>query len=60
MFEVMFTESALGDLRFLKKAQQNIIVDAIREQLRNEPVLQTRNRKPLDPNDLSAWEMRIG
>jgi mRNA-degrading endonuclease RelE of RelBE toxin-antitoxin system len=60
MFEIVFTESAFDDLRFLKKAEQNVVVDAIEDQLTKEPLVQTRNRKPLRPNNLSSWEARVG
>ncbi len=60
MFEVVFTDSAVADLRFLKKAAQNVVLDAIEQQLATEPLTPTRNRKPLRPNDLSAWEARVG
>src|SRR5262245_24232566 len=60
MFEVVFTESAVADLRFLKKAPQNVVLDAIEQQLTKEPLVETRNRKPLRPNDLSSWEARVG
>ena len=36
------------------------ILDAIAQQLPNEPLTATRHRKPLRPNDLSAWELRVG
>ena len=26
----------------------------------HEPLVETRHRKPLRPNDLSAWELRVG
>src|SRR5262249_9305027 len=60
MFEVVFTESALDDLRFFKKREQNIILKAVEQQLTTEPLMETRNRKPLRPNDLSEWEVRVG
>src|ERR1700694_3609601 len=60
MFEIVFTESAVADVRFLKKTEQNIVLDAIEQQLAQEPLVQTRNRKPLRPNDLSSWEARVG
>jgi mRNA-degrading endonuclease RelE of RelBE toxin-antitoxin system len=60
MFEVVFTESAWEDLRVLKKGAQNAVLDAIEQQLTTDPLTQTRNRKPLRPNDLSTWEMRVG
>jgi mRNA-degrading endonuclease RelE of RelBE toxin-antitoxin system len=60
MFEVLFIQSALDDLRFLRKNDQNALLDAIDQQLVSEPLTQTRNRKPLRPNDLATWEMRVG
>jgi mRNA-degrading endonuclease RelE of RelBE toxin-antitoxin system len=60
MFEIVFTESALADMGFLKKTDQKVVLDAIEQQLTKEPLVQTRNRRPLRPNDLSAWEVRVG
>ncbi len=60
MFEVVFTESAMDDLRVLKNTEQNVVLDAIEQKLAKEPLVQTRNRKPLRPNDLSSWEARVG
>jgi mRNA-degrading endonuclease RelE of RelBE toxin-antitoxin system len=60
MYEVSFTESALEDLRYLKKTDRNVVLDAIELQLTAEPLTETRNRKPLRPNDLSSWEVRVG
>jgi mRNA-degrading endonuclease RelE of RelBE toxin-antitoxin system len=60
MFELVFTESAIGDLRYLSKADQNLILDTVEQQLLQEPLTVTRNRKPLHPNDISTWELRIG
>jgi mRNA-degrading endonuclease RelE of RelBE toxin-antitoxin system len=47
MYEVVLTESALEDLRYLKKTDRNVVLDAIVRQLTAEPVTETRNRKPL-------------
>ena len=60
MFDVSFTQSALDDLRHLEKASQVVVLAAIERQLPAEPLKQTRNRKPLKPNDLSQWELRVG
>jgi mRNA-degrading endonuclease RelE of RelBE toxin-antitoxin system len=60
MFELLFTESALKDLRFFRRNEQSIILAAIEQQLLGQPLTQTRNRKPLRPNDLSTWEVRVG
>jgi mRNA-degrading endonuclease RelE of RelBE toxin-antitoxin system len=59
MFEVVFTPSALDDLGFFKKAEQRVILDAVEEQLTAQPLVETRNRKPLRPNDFSSWELRV-
>jgi mRNA-degrading endonuclease RelE of RelBE toxin-antitoxin system len=59
MHEVEFTESAIEDLRRLRKHEQGMVVDAIERQLVHEPLTETRNRKPLRPNDLSQWELRV-
>ena len=55
-----WTESALNDLSYFKKHEQTLIVDQIEIQLLYEPVTETRNRKPLEPNALGEWELRIG
>ncbi len=39
---------------------RGIVLDAIKVQLRHEPVRETRNRKPLRPNPLAPWELRAG
>jgi mRNA-degrading endonuclease RelE of RelBE toxin-antitoxin system len=59
MHIVEFTESAIEDLRCLRKHEQGIIVDSIEQQLVHEPITETRNRKPLRPNNLSQWELRV-
>lgn len=32
----------------------------IDEQLSHEPTVETRNRRPMRPNPLAPWELRIG
>lgn len=58
-FTIEFTEEALDSLRFLRKHEQAVVLDAIASQLASEPVTETRNRKPLRPNELSQWELRV-
>jgi mRNA-degrading endonuclease RelE of RelBE toxin-antitoxin system len=59
MFELIFSDSALDDLRYFKKNEQIIILETIARQLVPDPLTPTRNRKQLRPNDLARWEMRI-
>lgn len=37
-----------------------MIFDAVEEQLSYQPAVETRNRKPMRPNPLAPWELRIG
>lgn len=60
MFRIEITEEASEDLRCLKKFEQRLILEAIELQLAAEPLFETRHRKPLRPNELSTWELRIG
>jgi mRNA-degrading endonuclease RelE of RelBE toxin-antitoxin system len=60
MLDLQITESALEDLEYLKKFEQALILDEIENQLPREPLNPTNRRKPLRPNDLSEWEMKVG
>jgi mRNA-degrading endonuclease RelE of RelBE toxin-antitoxin system len=60
MFVLDYTDSALEDLAYFRKYEQTLILDGVDRQLQHEPNKETRNRKVLDPNNLSQWELRIG
>jgi mRNA-degrading endonuclease RelE of RelBE toxin-antitoxin system len=36
------------------------VLNAVDEQLQHEPAVETRNRKPMRPNPLAPWELRVG
>lgn len=36
------------------------MLDAVDEQLSDQPDVETRHRKPLRPNPVAPWEFRIG
>ena len=36
------------------------MLDEVDEQLAHEPTVETRNRKPMRPNPIAPWELRIG
>jgi mRNA-degrading endonuclease RelE of RelBE toxin-antitoxin system len=59
-FEIAFTRTAADHVRSYRKYEQQIILDAIDQQLAHEPTTETRNRKRLSENELSDWEMRVG
>ena len=46
-FEINFTHIAATHVRAYRKFEQQIILDAIEEQLRHEPMTETRQRKRL-------------
>lgn len=60
MYEIDFTRIALDDLHFFRKFEQNLILDAIDQQLRHEPTTETGNRFRRDPPEISEWELRVG
>jgi hypothetical protein len=35
-------------------------LDAVDEQLAHQPTVETRNRKPMRPNPVAPWELRVG
>jgi mRNA-degrading endonuclease RelE of RelBE toxin-antitoxin system len=37
-----------------------IVLSAVESQLAHQPDVETQNRKPLRPNPLAPWELRIG
>jgi mRNA-degrading endonuclease RelE of RelBE toxin-antitoxin system len=59
VFEINFTPIAATYVRAYRKFEQQIILDAIEEQLRYEPMTETRQRKRLGENPLSDWELRV-
>jgi mRNA-degrading endonuclease RelE of RelBE toxin-antitoxin system len=59
-YKIRFTESAEEHFAQLTARQQVILLDAVKVQLRYEPLRETRNRKPLRPNPLAPWELRVG
>lgn len=60
MFKIELTENASDDLRFLRKSDRRHIVAEMERYLSSEPLAPTLRRKPLRPNPLAEWELRIG
>jgi mRNA-degrading endonuclease RelE of RelBE toxin-antitoxin system len=59
-FAISFTRTAAEHVRSYRKYEQQIILDAIDEQLSHEPTIETRNRKRLGEIEWSDWELRVG
>jgi len=47
-------------LRVLTTRQQSIVLEGVDTKLKHQPTLETRNRKPMRPNPLASWELRLG
>jgi len=60
MYEIEFSDEAMGDLKWFKKHEQNEVFDCIETNLQYEPTVETRNRKRLRPNETTEWELRVG
>jgi len=59
-FEIEYSPDAEDHLKELTARQRVIVLDKIDEQLTSQPDVETRNRKPMRPNPVAPWELRIG
>jgi len=59
-YRIEYSPEAEDHLRALTARERSIVLDAVEEQLVHEPTLETRNRKPMRPNPLAPWELRLG
>ena len=59
-FRVEFSPEAREHIQGLTARQRSIVLQGIRGQLQSQPTTETRNRKPLRPESLAEWELRIG
>ncbi len=44
----------------LTPRQQSTLLEAVERRLADSPAIETRNRKPMRPNPVAPWELRIG
>ena len=59
-YRIEVTEDAKIDLATYAAFERKIIVSGIREQLTEQPGLETKNRKVLRENPIATWELRVG
>jgi len=59
-YRVEYSPEAVDHLRLLTARQRAIVLDAVDEQLAHDPTVGTHQRKPMRPNPLAPWELRIG
>ena len=59
-YRIEYSPETEEQLQSLSKRQQVLVLDTVEKQLQFEPDIETKNRKPMRPNPLAPWELRIG
>ncbi len=59
-YPIEIARSVVAQLEALSGAERARVLDGIERQLAHEPLRETRNRKPLRPNPIAPWELRLG
>jgi mRNA-degrading endonuclease RelE of RelBE toxin-antitoxin system len=59
-YRIEYSPDADEHLRTLSARHQSIVLDEVDKQLVHQPTVETKNRKPMRPNPLAPWELRIG
>ena len=59
-FEIEYSPDAEDHFCALTARQRTTVLDEIDGQLQHQPDVETRNRKPMRPNPVAPWELRIG
>ncbi|MBI2907014.1 MAG: hypothetical protein HYX92_05100 [Chloroflexi bacterium] len=60
MYRIEYSPDAEDHLRRLTAKEQRTVLDRVDKLLVHEPTTETRNRKPMRPNPVAPWELRIG
>ena len=58
-YRIECSPEAEDHLRALTARERSIVLDTVEEQLVHEPNVETKNRKPMRPNPVAPWELRI-
>ena len=59
-YAVEFAQSVEDHFRALTARDRRIVLAAINRRLLDEPLTEARHRKPLRPNPIAPWELRVG
>ena len=59
-YRIEYSPDAEDHLRGLTARQQAIVLDTVDVRLVHQPTVETKNRKPMRPNPIAPWELRIG
>ena len=58
-YTIAFTHGAREDLRYHRKHEQVLVVDAVTEKLTHQPGVETKHRKPMRGGAIACWELRV-
>ncbi|MBI2358003.1 MAG: type II toxin-antitoxin system RelE/ParE family toxin [Deltaproteobacteria bacterium] len=56
---IEYSPESEDHLQGLTARQRKTVLDTVDRQLLHEPTTETRNRKPMRPNPVAPWELRI-
>jgi mRNA-degrading endonuclease RelE of RelBE toxin-antitoxin system len=59
-YRIEYSPDALDHLRAPTARQRTTLFEAVDRHLNLQPTQVTRNRKPMRPNTLAVWELRVG
>jgi mRNA-degrading endonuclease RelE of RelBE toxin-antitoxin system len=59
-FRIEYAPATIAHLTALTARQQSIVLDRVSRYLSVDPMVETRYRKPMRPNPLAPWELRLG
>ncbi len=59
-YRIEYSPDAEDNLRALTARRQSIVLNSVDKRLSHEPAVETRNRKPMRPNPVAPWELRVG
>lgn len=59
-FRIEYDPATEAHFSVLTAREVATVLDSVPRQLEHQPMEVTRNRKPLRPNPLAPWELRIG
>jgi mRNA-degrading endonuclease RelE of RelBE toxin-antitoxin system len=59
-YRIEYAAEAEDHLRTLTARDAVTVLDTVPRQLSHEPLVRTRNRKPLESNPVAPWELRVG
>lgn len=59
-YRIEYSPDTKDHFRYLSKRQQVTVLGTVEKQLQYQHGVETKNRKPMRPNPLAPWELRIG